>query len=230
MTLTINEKTEIFGFISKYFSWVRSEEQSYGFLHESFNSSLYDAGFSYETGATKCCVFHEDFYEYVVKFTWNNSHKGFDWCEREYENYIAAVEEGLDWAFPYTDYLGSINGVNFYIQEKACPNEDEITDICYSKVSENYESHCAWREERYRSREYSFSRSELISDAVEDLEDDERVEMIVGYDEKLMDFLYNRRINDLHNGNFGYNGDHYVIIDFSGYGEDVRALKNRDMD
>lgn len=227
MTLTEIDKNEIFEIINEHFGWVNSDCQKFSMLNENFKKyGLYELGFRYETGATKCCVFSEEF-DYVVKFTWNSG-DGFDWCKREYENYLAAVNEGLSWAFPYTDYLGSINGVNFYVQEMASPDEDDVYSICYNKVSDDYENRCSWREESYRSRGWSCERSDFISDEVDDLEDDDRVAFVMGYDPTLMDFLYNHRINDLHNGNFGYNGDHYVIIDFSGYGDFARALNNEE--
>ena len=45
--------------------------------------------------------------------------------------------------------------------------------------------------------------------------------MLLYNDEKLSSFIRNRLINDLHCGNFGYAGDHYVMIDYSGFGSQI---------
>ena len=41
------------------------------------------------------------------------------------------------------------------------------------------------------------------------------------FNKELSDFVVDRHINDLHCGNFGMAGDHYVMVDFSGFGSQI---------
>lgn len=199
------------------------KESIFNMLKEDFNCSLkgcsfhdlfieaglYEKGYSYENGAVKYCIFHEHFGDFVVKFTT----EVFDYCEREYTNYLAAVDAELDYFFPYTDFLGEINGVKFFIQEYAECDNEAISSIWYDTLREDYVS---------EEDEDEDIINEKIWDMIYDLEDEQRALYCFGNEEKLFDFLDKYCINDLHEGNFGYIGERLVIIDFSGYGQRVR--------
>lgn len=203
------------GFTEKENIFAMLEEDFYCFFkgcsfHDFFTEAgLCKKGYSYENGAVKYCIFHECFGDFVVKFTT----EAFDYCEREYTNYLAAVNAGLDYFFPYTDFLGEINGVKFFIQEYAECDNEAISSIWYDSLRED----CVSEED-----EDEDIINEKIWNMIYDLEDDQRVLYCFGNEEKLIDFLNEYCINDLHEGNFGYIGERLVIIDFSGYGNRAR--------
>ena len=201
--LSTIEKDYIFSIIKENFGWISKDYQR----HISCKFREEDReGFSLNWGTVKYCISGEVFPNYVVKFCLG----GFDYCEREYTNYLAAIERKLGRFFPYTDFLGKFNGVSYYIQEKAYVDSERVSDIWYGSVSEDeyWESTYSDEDEEYVS--------ERIWDYISDLEDSERIEILFG-DDALIDFIDEYCINDLHEGNYGYIDDRLVIIDFSGY-------------
>lgn len=206
MKISFAEKENIFAMLKEDFNY---SFKGCRFSDLFTEADLYEKGYTYESGAVKYCIFHEDFGDFVVKFTT----EPFDYCEREYTNYLAAVDAGLDYFFPYTDFLGEINGVKFFIQERAECDNEAISSIWYDNLREDYVS---------EEDEDEDIINEKIWDMIYDLEDDQRALYCFGNEEKLIDFLGEYCINDLHEGNFGYIGDRLVIIDFSGFGQRVR--------
>ena len=166
------------------------------------NNGLAYAGYSMSSGCTKACIMHDDLIDWVIKVGFVDGK--LDYAALEYENYCLAVEAGLSFYFPETVYIGEFGGRAFYAQRMCDCDEDQISSewfecLCdrYEECGEDYDSDSIWNE-------------------VDDLEDDERVDLFFG-DEELIEFLRERRINDLHGGNFGYRGGCKVIIDFSGF-------------
>ena len=151
-------------------------------------------------------IFHPFFGDYVIKFCYDDK---FDYCEREYTNYLAAVENGLEEFFAFTDYLGTINGLKFYVQERCDCDAEAVSSIVYNGIREDYVNEDNEPEEIINER---------IWNEVYDLDDEAYVTYCFGVQEKLIDFLYKYAINDLHEANFGYVDGHLVIIDFSGFG------------
>ena len=204
MNFTVEEKTRIFSIINENFWWCSRETIDDEGFYSAFENRVDSEKFFVDNGAVKYCIFSSLFEDYVVKFC----PERFDYCEREYTNYLAAVEHKLEAFFPCTDFLGEINGMNFYLQEKAYCDPESVSDILYETLRENWEcdeetSECQIAEE--------------IICAIDNLEDDECVQMLYNTEE-LLEFLCDYCINDLHPGNFGYIDDRLVIIDFSGYG------------
>lgn len=206
MEISFVEKEKVFNMLKEDFNYSFNE---IAFDEFFFDIGLYEKGYNYENGTSKYCIFHEDFCDFVVKFSLDS----FDYCEREYTNYLAAVKLGLDYFFPYTDFLGEINGVKFFIQEYAVCDNEAISSIWYNTLREDYVS---------EEDEGEDIINEKIWEMIYDLEDEQRVLYCFGYEEKLLNFLEEYRINDLHEGNFGYIGNRLVIIDFSGFGQRVR--------
>ena len=211
MKLTEMDKIELFELVKEYFGWFsadfRDDRKSY-FWDEYKARRLDELGFEYSSGAAKYCIFLPEWYDVVIKFCYD---KEFDYCEREYENYCAAVCEGVAQYFPYTDYLGTNNGIRFYVQQVAYVDECDVYDSLYDKLNESGSFEDLPYEDEYE-------RSEYISDWIDDMEAEERVELLFG-DERLIEFIDHYHINDLHDGNFGKIDDAFVIIDFSGYGK-----------
>ena len=166
------------------------------------NNHLSRVGYSMSAGCTKACIMHDDLVDWVIKVGFVDGK--LDYAALEYENYCLAVEAGLGFYFPETVYIGEFGGRAFYAQRMCECDEDQISSEWFECLRDRYEE---WGEE------YD---SDSIWNEVDDLEDDERVDLFFE-DEELIDFLRERRINDLHGGNFGYRGGCKVIIDFSGF-------------
>lgn len=205
MSICTANKRDIYNLIADCFADFQKGNDVEHYFDEY---NLYDRGFEYDRGASKYCILHPEFNGYVVKFC-NGGY--FDHCEREYSNYIAAVARGFGDYFVYTEYLGEVNGIRFYIQEEAIVDSDRISDIWFYSLREDYEPEDEEDDEDIIN--------ERVWDAVGDLEDEERCSMCFpDMSDEFACFLDEYCINDLHEGNFGYIGGNIVIIDFSGYG------------
>lgn len=159
---------------------------------------------SYESGESKGVIVPECV-DWVIKFTIPNENR--DMCAREYENYVLAEELGLSYYFAKMEFLTAIGGVNFYAQEMV--DCDDCVDHSMSeKLARYYES---IGQQPGEGEEWD------LLDEVESMSNVDRIDLLYG-DAKLCQFIADRHINDLHCGNFGFAGDHYVIIDYSGFG------------
>lgn len=206
MKITVEEKNFIFSIIQENFAWCTRELVLENHMYREYNERDLDRKFRLDNGAVKYCIMSDLFFsDYVVKFCGED----FDYCEREYTNYLAAVDRELGQFFPYTDFLGELNGLKFYIQERAVCDSEYVNSVWYESLRESYEG-------AYEDEDEDFINSR-IWDAVDDLEDDERLQMIYAVQD-LEDFINEYRINDLHEANFGFIDERLVIIDFSGYG------------
>lgn len=171
------------------------------------DNKFFENGITYESGATKAVLFHSDLDSWVIKFRLPGEDPKQDYCAREYDNYVAAEEAGLDYYFATTEYLCEREGIVFYLQEQVICDEEVDSELCdklqcqYDESGTPYDMDSLWYD-------------------VEEMTARDRVLLLYGNME-LADFITNRRINDLHSGNFGIDGDHYVIIDFSGFGSGV---------
>ena len=174
------------------------------YLYDWFRKASLGNGISFADGATKAVFISFDF-DWVIKV--NLPGEEFDWCGREYENYRLAEERGLGYYFAASEFLGEFEGIKFYAQEYV--DCDEGVD------SEIYDSLKA----RYKSSDNDVD-DDCLWGEVEELDAEARVELLYN-DDALVRFIWERRINDLHCGNFGIKGDHYVMIDYSGFGAGV---------
>jgi len=168
---------------------------------------LFENGFSYADGASKAVLFHEDLDSYVIKFRLPREHADQDYCARELDNYMAAEDAGLGYYFASTEYLCERDGIVFYLQEQVICDEEVDCEL-HSKLQCQYEE---------SNTPYD---AENLWEEVEEMDAEERVRLLYG-DDKLARFICERHINDLHCGNFGVAGDHYVMIDYSGFGSGV---------
>lgn len=158
------------------------------------------------TGCTKMVFVLDNLENWVIKIDLGEK----PYCQREADNYTAAVKENLAEYFAATFFFAEVEGVKFYIQELVDCHDDfgddlscEISEICFDhfKESSSYES------------------DDEIWDAVGNMNDIERVFALMPYASPyLKEFISCHEINDLHTGNFGRRGNDYVIMDFSGFG------------
>ena len=165
-------------------------------------NELEDMGYTMSGGATKACIKHDDLVNWVIKVGYTGIK--IDYAKLEYENYCLAEQAGLSIYFPETVFIGEFDGRAFYAQRMCECDEDQISSEWFECLRDRYEE-CG--------EEYD---NDSIWSEVDCLEDDEKVQLFFG-DDELIDFLRENRINDLHEGNFGYFGGCKVIIDFSGF-------------
>ena len=204
MKLSDTEREIAIAIVDMLVDYGMAEAMSEGKIYDFFYyNNLSGEGFNLSSGMTKACISHDDLFDWVIKVGFT-SHVKIDHAKREYECYCLAKEAGLEYYFPTTIYLGEFGGVPFYLQEVAECSEDAVSSEWYEHLRDRYEED---------GRMYDVD--ELWS-VLDDMDDYEKAMLTFG-DKKLADFLYEHEINDLHEGNFGYIGDHMVIIDFSGF-------------
>lgn len=162
-------------------------------------------------GVSKACIFSDELPNWVIKtgFTWEENNDDYDYCTIEARNYQDAIIEGVEEFFAASYELctvtpseckGLLNNIYFYIQEKAEPDEEKTSSTCERYINGDCEGSDPW---------------------YHDHSDTDRLESLFGEDknfDKLLKFIKEWQINDLHSGNFGYTKDGIAkIIDYSGY-------------
>lgn len=126
------------------------------------------------------------------------------YCNHEADIYEMAENEQLGYYFAEITYLDTIFGKDFYVQEKAVPFK--IAQHGITKIED--------KEEAETSQLYEYC-----------IADDIPFEWLYdfvswnGYEEgvRLLDFLCDNDIDDLHDGNLGYINDRPVLYDFCGF-------------
>ena len=157
------------------------------------------------SGCTKMVFVLDELENWVIKIDLGR----LPYCQREADNYAAAVRENLAEYFAATYFFTEIDGVKFYIQE--------LLD-CHDGFGDDLSSEVSQACFNYLKSTSDFEDNDEIWDAVEEMEDIERVyALIPGVSYRLERFLSRHEINDLHEGNFGRRAGEYVIMDFSGY-------------
>ena len=179
----------------------------YGLWDWLDDNKFFEKGITYADGATKAVIFHSDLDSYVIKFRLPQEDPEKDYCSREYENYVLAEEAGFSYYFAKTEYLCEREGIVFYLQEQVICDEEVDGEIC-SKLQRQYDEDGT-----------PYDVDSLWSE-VDEMDAYERTMLLYG-NKELSQFIFDRRINDLHCGNFGMAGDHYVMIDYSGFGSQV---------
>ena len=170
-------------------------------------SGMFKEGYDYSDGATKGVIFHPELENWVIKFRLPCEDADKDYCKREYDNYVAAEEAGLEEYFAVTAYLCERNGVCFYLQQKVyC--DDTVDCEMHSKL-----------QDRYENSNTPYDQDSLWEE-LECMDGYERI-MVLYENQALANFVHQYHINDLHCGNFGMLNGYYVMIDFSGFGSQI---------
>lgn len=164
------------------------------------------------TGCTKMVFVLDNLENWAIKIDLGEK----PYCQREADNYAAAVKENLAEYFAATFFFAEVEGVKFYIQELVDCHDDfgddlscEISQACFN----------------YLKSTSDFGGNDEIWDAVGEMEDIERVyALIPTASHRLEWFLARHEIDDLHEGNFGRRAGEYVIMDFSGYRIDFKEV------
>lgn len=168
-----------------------------------WDNNLSDADFGAFGGATKVCITHPDLSNWVIKVGYTENVRK-DYASYEYNVYCAAEEAGLARYFPKTAYLGEFCGRAFYVQQEANCDEDQVTSDWYERLRDQYDEEGA---------EYDVDN---LWCEIDDMDSLDKAMLVFG-DEELCDFLSEHRVNDLHEGNFGYINGYMVIIDMAGF-------------
>lgn len=207
MKPTINEieiaKKIINGLIEHdFFDAIVCEDcENFGYWCDEHKNYIEKAHLELHCGETKGCIISDELPNWVIKVGFITEDTE-DYCAIEADNFIDVVKKGLEEFFaaiyeicdiPLPESFSFKRYVTFFMQEKAEPDEEKTSSTC---------------------SEYT---------GTDDNSDYDRLESLFeGYKnddfEKLIEFIDDWHINDLHSGNFGYTKDGKVkIIDYSGY-------------
>lgn len=197
------------------------------FEYKIIDQLPYNLSYTVETGASKLVII-PDGANYVIKIPFNGMWEerfddeeeeeytdfykfegasygdGWDYCLNELIIYRLSKTYNINEVFVKTKYLGSINNYPIYIQERAVTfcESDKRREKTLKDIDIKTEDTC--RKHNF----YTFNKK-WLSDALE------------YYGEKKLDkiisFLSNNNIGDLHNSNIGYVGNRPVLIDFSDF-------------
>ena len=180
------------------------------------SETLESMGVSCCSGSTKACVYSDDIDNWVIKASFDRATDPYyvkedlviDFCKVEAENYKAACDYGIGCFFAPTYIVKELDGVTICVQQKV-----EVDPEYY--------------EDKFRNYYIDVWDIDEDEDYDLDLEVEEEVDAVFGGQvdgelfDKLLAFIDNHDINDLHEENYGKacdaDGEHDVIIDFSGY-------------
>lgn len=166
-------------------------------------------------GATRF-VLVPDCGDWVVKFDLPKEVlRGYHYCAREEEVYRKAQELGVAAHLAYTMYGGSVDGLDYYVQEKVQMGnevEDSVQESFYNFCEGDFDL-----EDFDDEDDYQGSIEEAAMNLVGDTYD--TVYAVLGEEgKKLGEFLSCEAIGDLHSGNWGQRADGtLVVVDFGGF-------------
>lgn len=135
----------------------------------------------------------------------NNSENCWDYCAAEAELYEAAEEEGLEKAFAKTEFLCEIHGHPIYKQQYVETFFNTSND---SHHSNSHQYACDINEYCDEFDIYCFNQV-WVNDSCEYYGKD--------FVFKLLSFIKEKEIDDLHNANIGYNGKQPLLVDYSSF-------------
>lgn len=180
----------------------------------------YKKPFWYESGASKLALIFENL-PYVIKIPFSGyysndgdeeygdfcnagSEGNWDYCEVEENIYKYAEKNGLADCFAKTEKIATINGYPIYKQEYVTVYDYGESSCHTQQDEEKISSFC--EEEDFYACEQNWLADVLAYFG----------ETIFN---KLVAFIRQEDINDLHNGNIGYIGLKPVLMDYSGWDE-----------
>lgn len=176
---------------------------------------LDNMGLFVSNGCSKICLVPEEG-NWVIKINWGNKYR--DYCHDEVRNYARAEVLGIENFFAKSYELDHNYLYFIEIQEKVKPIEDEISGMFYEYISSGYEKEAFEDEDEY---------NDAVSSGLNDMSEEERLRAVYtdqqDIDEetlqKLIDFVYDYDINDLHEGNIArrLSDGQIVLMDYSGY-------------
>lgn len=197
-------------------------------FEDVFDCSDLDEGWNYQYGASKLVIIPEHL-NFVVKIPfgadtgdWGDDGQyycdpfeyahypeegidGWDYCKSEVEYFDLARKAGVSFFFAKTSYIGDIDGIPIYVQEKV-----EIQEDSHRSCSDQQRS-----DSREKAKRMGLWNCDMNDDFLAALfsyySDDEVV--------ALFDFLRTYRLDDLTSNNVGYDPvtGAPVLSDYSGF-------------
>lgn len=164
-------------------------------------------GYQIARGATKTCYINEK-EKIVIKF---DSRASKDYCQKEVDNYQGAIKYGVERILLETKFLCiNANGVPLYIQpllDETMYNRSNITSKQIRKQIVTIK----------RNTVYKYQKKIFESRL-----NDQWVRQVLSlYGKRFMksftEWTQEYEVNDLHDGNIGYQKHKPVIFDYSGY-------------
>lgn len=163
-------------------------------------------------GLTKACLVIDGESKWVIKLSLGRY--ATNYCRVEAKNFRLALHDGLGDFFACMQYVGLVDGIEVYIQERAEVDENLNSDIFREYVREGYD---------FDDPEAGMDEESYIEDRADELDEDERIYAMCHREynedsiEKLIEFIEDHNINDLHEGNWGRLNGRMVLVDYSGY-------------
>lgn len=186
-----------------FYDWRRCDENI---------EMMYKHGIEVTCGASKVCIILDDEwdFEWVIKIGFN---RRIDYCALEARYYAKAVEMNCASHLAETYLCGVVDGIEVFLQEKVETEEELFEERIWEYVAENYD------ENNYPDED---ERNDNIAEYVEnECSSEDYIMAILGNtpdSRRLLDFVDENDINDLHELNWGVTADdRIVLIDFSGY-------------
>ena len=215
-------KNEVISDIIEELMIERANGNLYDFVEGKSDSYFYDwmVEIARETdletaeGETKMVFFSPKIKDWVIKIP--RYSKDIDYCKIEVENYKKACEVHLEEFFAPTYFVGYFFEIPVYIQKQVYCDDSDIESSFYDWMSKSMEDE---RDDYNTDDDFC----DAVCDATNDMCTADRLLAVfqdyVNSDKiyALLCFCNREDINDLHSGNFGYDGNTPVIVDFSGY-------------
>lgn len=199
-------------------------EQGFVQWANDMSDALYDNGFCWASGACRVVIFHDE-WDFVLKFTYDKEDL-IDYCRNEDYLYAKAKAWGVEQAFASCEYVGRFALYDIYVMDRCYCNEDGMSDDSYDL---QYKKYCS----EYGLDPNEDGSMEEFSNCCPEYEDQDCMLELAAehwgeqFARKVIDFIYEFGINDCHCGNWGWINDRLVIVDYAGYGDFAKAIRNR---
>ena len=204
----IEELVTIFEELESYFDY--PSEQNFLFFEDTFEVFKdMNKEVEIDSGCTKGVIIHKDL-DYVIKLPFLANHE-MDYCNYETIIYEEARQRGVDIFFSPCYQIGEYRGVPIYIMKKAKVDGREFKKIGIDIYKKTHRvSKDVSDKDLYREAFYGYNNRRLVKYLFQYYYID--TEGVA----KLVDFLDEKYINDIHAYNIGIIENKIVLIDYSG--------------
>ena len=209
------------------FAWLRENDfpfSSNGEMtvtnwHDLHEEDCLNYGIDLDFGCTRVVFFPVSEYpDFVVKFDLNQDHSSSpDFCGLEAQLYGKAVAANVSRFFAETIYGGEWEGITYYLQEYAPNDSEKLRESVIRNYADDVEDAMEYFANNGEDNPSEDDIWSYYSEMVDDMDSEDKVIEVLGYDAELLSFLSENQIDDLHFGNYGESERGWIIIDFCGY-------------
>lgn len=187
--------------------------------HTSHEEDCLNYGVDIDCGCTRIVFFPVNEYpDFVVKFDINQDHSSSpDFCGTEEQLYRKALAANVSRFFAETIYGGEWEGITYYLQEYAPNDSEKLRESVIQGYIDDGTDVQKYAEDIGRDNLSNDEIWSYYSEMVDDMNSEEKVIDVLGYDGELLSFLSENQIDDLHFGNYGESERGWIIIDFCGF-------------